>query len=107
GPALFVVMNDRLGIAARGEAMSRALQRRSQQLKVVDLPVEGDLNRAVFVPQRLRPAFKVDDRQPPMPQRDFPPVAASAPNPAPIRAAMAQTAGHALDDFRLIGRRRV
>src|SRR5213080_2886741 len=100
------MMNDRLGIAARGEAMAGALQRRPQQLKVIDLPVERDLNLAVLVPQRLRAACEIDYRQPTMSQRDFPPPTAAAPDAAPVRTAVAQAVGHSLDDCRLIGRRR-
>ena len=49
--------------------MSRGLELGAQVRVVVDLAVEDDLDRAVFVAERLRSRREVDDAQPPVPER--------------------------------------
>ncbi len=61
-------MDDDLGIAARMEDMAERLQFGNQFLVVVDLAVEDDADRLVFVVKRLLAGRQIDDRQPPVPQ---------------------------------------
>ncbi len=63
-PHLFVEVNDRLGVALRAEAVPAADQVTTQLVVVVDLAVEDDLNRAVFVSDRLLPPGYIDDGEP-------------------------------------------
>ena len=66
----------RFGVAVGAEAVAGAFEPAAQLAEVVDLAVEDDPDRAVFVGHRLMPAGQVDDRQPPMAQgharRGFP-----------------------------------
>ena len=41
-----------------------------QIIEVIDLAIEGDLDGAVLVRERLVPALSVDNGQPPVPQSD-------------------------------------
>ena len=66
---LFVGMNDGLAIGTAAESMSSPLQVYSQRRGVVDLPVAGQPDRAVFVAERLLPGAEVDDAQSAVPQR--------------------------------------
>src|SRR5262249_53419749 len=63
-PLVLVEMDQRLSIALRVEVMAATYQARTQLLVVVDLPVEDDPDRAVFVPNGLMPRREVDDAQP-------------------------------------------
>jgi hypothetical protein len=65
---LFVEMEDRLRVAAAPVVVAEGLQSRAQRGVVVDLPVEDDPHRAVFVRHRLMAAGHVHDGQPPMGQ---------------------------------------
>ena len=60
----FPCVHDALGVALGVEHMAQGLQFRNQVLVVVDLAVEDDDDRAVFVEQRLLAGGHVDDRQP-------------------------------------------
>src|SRR5262249_55511572 len=64
-PALLVEMRDHLGVAARPEAMARALETLAQRAVVVDLPVADDQHVAALVRERLRAVLDVDDREAP------------------------------------------
>ena len=90
-PFLIGVQND-LGVAARAEDMPFRLQLRPEIAEVVQLAVEDDAARPVFVPNRLLPARKVDDAQPPHPEEDR----AAAPHPALVRPAVPQPVGRDL-----------
>src|SRR5262245_43738105 len=57
-------MDDHFGVATGSKAVSLALQISAQLLKVVDFAVENDLNRAVFIANRLITSAHIDDRQP-------------------------------------------
>ena len=56
-------MHDHFGVAARAEGMTQCRQFGNERLEVVDLAVEHDDDRAVFVGQRLLAARDVDDGQ--------------------------------------------
>src|SRR5438874_3235768 len=56
-------MEDDFGIAATSKPMALAIEEPSQFAIVVDLAVEHDDQRVVFVPDRLMPAFHIDDGQ--------------------------------------------
>ena len=59
-------VHDALGVALGVEDMPQGLQLGDQVLVVVDLAVEDDDHRAVFVEQRLLARGHVDDGQPPV-----------------------------------------
>ena len=61
-------MHDNFSIALGMEDMAQSLQLGNELLKVVDLAIENDDHRAVFVEQRLLPGRDIDDRKPPMAQ---------------------------------------
>ena len=67
---LFVEMDDDFGVAGRCQLMPAALQFSRQFAVVVDLAIENDLNRAVFIADRLTSAGQVDDRQSTVTQHD-------------------------------------
>jgi hypothetical protein len=67
---LFVGVQDRLGVAGGAEAVALRFEHGPEFAVVVDLAVEDDLARAVFVGHGLMPAGAVDDREPPVGQRD-------------------------------------
>src|SRR5438309_9741422 len=62
-------MEDDFGIAATSKPMALAIEEPSQFAIVVDLAVEHDDQRVVFVRDRLMPAFHIDDGQTARPQR--------------------------------------
>ena len=69
GSVLLVEMHDRLGIRLRPEGVAARQQVRAQAEVVVNLPVEGDVNRAVLVRHRLvGHRAEVDDLQPAEPE---------------------------------------
>ena len=63
-------MHDDLGVAAGVEHMAEGQQFGDQLGVVVDLPVEDDDHRTVFVEERLLAGGHVDDRQPPVAESD-------------------------------------
>src|SRR2546422_3880960 len=67
-----VEMQDRLGVALSGERMSPRDQHAPELAVVVDLAVEDDDLRPVFVEDRLSPARQVDDAEPSHPEADGP-----------------------------------
>ncbi len=67
---LLPCVHDDLGVRVRAEAVAKGLQLVRQALEVVDLAVERDHDRMVFVAERLRPAGQVDDRQAPVGEPD-------------------------------------
>ena len=69
---LLVAVREHLGVAARVESMSRALELVHQLAVVVDLAVLDDDDRAVLVRDRLVAAGQVDDRKPPRGDPDRP-----------------------------------
>ena len=56
-------MDDRLGVAGRPECVAGTLELPAQLLVVVDLAVEDDADRAIFVEHRLLPAGQIDDAE--------------------------------------------
>ena len=60
---LFVGMHDRFGVGGGIEAMACRFQLATKLAKVVDLPVEDDPHRLVFVVDRLMAGREVDDTQ--------------------------------------------
>src|SRR5258707_4773555 len=59
-------MNDRLGVAAGLENMPLLLENFAKRLKVVNLAIVRNDNRAVLVVHGLRAGAEVDDREPTM-----------------------------------------
>src|SRR5580692_8927355 len=57
-------MRDHFGVGVGIEAMTASLQARSQFWKVVDLPIEHDPNRFIFVVDWLMSACQINDAQP-------------------------------------------
>jgi hypothetical protein len=58
---LLVEMDQNLGVALGPESVSPGLEPAAQLLVVVNLTIENDLDRAVFVGDRLVAAFHVDN----------------------------------------------
>ncbi len=69
GAVLFVGVHDRFGVRRRAEDVAARDEPRPKRAVVVDLAVEDDPVRAVFVANRLRAAFAIDDREAPVPER--------------------------------------
>jgi hypothetical protein len=63
-------MNERLGITPGLVAVTERLELATQLDVVVDLSVEHDPDRAVFIRHRLGATLEVDDAQPPVTQDD-------------------------------------
>ncbi len=61
---IFVQMHDDFTVAMRAERVTGSLQATPQRAKVVDLAIEDDPHRAVFICQRLACQSQVDNRQP-------------------------------------------
>jgi len=90
----FPGVDDDLGVAAGVEDVAQGFELGYQFLEVVDLAVEDDRHRTVLVEQRLLAGGEVDDRQPPMRERD-----AGLEVVAPfVRAAMVLHVVHALHE---------
>src|SRR5205085_1724228 len=62
---ILVEVDDRLGVAVGSEHMAAPFERAAQLAVVVDLAVEHDPDRAVFVRDGLLSVAEVDDAQPP------------------------------------------
>ena len=71
---ILVQVDDHLGVGVRCEAMAALHEIRAQLAVVVDLAVLDDLERAVFVADRLIARVQVDDRQPAKAEADSAPV---------------------------------
>ena len=69
-PVLFVEMQDDLGVALSGEHVSLRDQPTPELAVVVDLAVEDDDLRVVFVEDRLSSARQIDDAEPSHPEAD-------------------------------------
>ena len=67
---LLVRVQDHFRIRRRSKAMTPGFEKRSHRLVVVDLTVERDPARSVFVRHRLATARSIDDRQTTMAERD-------------------------------------
>ena len=77
--------------AARGEAVSGALELRAERAEVVDLAVVRDDDAAVLVRQRLSAGLRqIDDRQTAIPEPD----ARIAPDPLTVGPAVRDRVGH-------------
>ena len=70
GPVLFVKMQDDFGVRCRAKLVA-AFKLLAQLAIVVDFTVEGNPESAVFIRNRLVPAGKVDDAQPPVGNAEF------------------------------------
>ena len=86
-------MDDDFGVAAGPEDVSALLEVVPQLAVVVDLAVEDDPDRAVFVGHRLMPALEVDDAQPAHAERD----AVSEIHALIVRAAVHDGRAHVAD----------
>ena len=94
---LLVGVNDALGVARRAEAMAECFELRLQFAVVVDLAIECDPHRTVFIRERLMSAREIDDREPPVPECRAARSASVVRRKVVaivIRPAMAQYAGH-------------
>ena len=93
-------MDDGFRIALGAEAMAGAFQPLPQGAEVVDLAVEDDPHRAVFVAHRLPSAGEVEDGQPAVSQGDAGQrVALGDVLALAVRPAMAQHGDHPLERF--------
>ena len=62
---LFVEMDERFGVTVRFEAVPAFFQACAQLEVIIDLAVEDDVNRSVFVRDRLVAAGQINDAEPP------------------------------------------
>ena len=90
---LFVGVDDGFGVGLGAEAMAAGLELAAELAMVVDLAVEDDPDRAVFVGHRLLAAGPVDDRQAPVTEARPRGVKVAA----AIGSAMVQPVGHRFD----------
>src|SRR5260221_6870381 len=89
-----VEMNDHLGVGVIvAESMPGSQQWRAQFHMIVNLSVENNGDRFVFVENRLLAGFDVDDRQSPHPKRN--PL--SLPVAGGVRAAVMKALGHTFE----------
>src|SRR5439155_14612060 len=70
-PEFLVGVDDGFGVGPRPETMPAREQTIADLLVVVNLTVEGDPDRFVFVGQRLFAAGAIDDRQAPVTEADI------------------------------------
>jgi len=89
-PILFIEMDEDLGVGKGGKLMSSLDKVLPEFTVVVDLTVEDDTDRFVFVEDRLITPCDIDDREPPHPQGDMPVVI----NPFIVRAAVKNGPAH-------------
>ena len=89
---LLVEMDDRFGIGFGAEVVAGFFELLAKLLKIVNLTVQNDPNRAVFVRHGLMPAGDVNDAEPPHPERD----AAAVIEAVVIGAAMRDDTAHPL-----------
>ena len=72
---LFIAVQEHLGVGAGAEAVSRRFQGGAEIGEVVDFPVEGDDDQAIFVLHGLMTGRReVDDGEPAMPQGESRPA---------------------------------
>ena len=86
-------VNDDLRVAASAKDMSQRRQFGHQLREIVDLAVEDDADRMVFVEERLVTARKINDGQPAMPQPD----PRRKIKPVAVGATMRENIGHATE----------
>ncbi len=63
-------MDNDLGVGARPKNVAERSQLRHQRLKIIDLAVVNDANRAVLVELRLVTGHQIDNGEPAVPQPD-------------------------------------
>ena len=63
GPEVFIEMHQHFRIAVRPEAMSGGLELPAQAAVVVNLPIEHDGDRTIFVTDGLPASADIDDAQ--------------------------------------------
>src|SRR6185437_8060044 len=95
-----VCVNEHLGVAMGAKPVAEPEEPLGQLPVVVDFPVEGDPNRAVFIRQRLGTTLKVDDAQATVAEAD----AALAVDAHPVRAPVRYHVAHSDESF-VINRR--
>ena len=101
---LFVLMDDRFGVAPRSIAVPLRLEARPQRRVVVDLAVEGDPHAAVLVGHRLLAGrADVDDGETPVREAD----GAVDEQTGAVGTAMAQHIAHPAEAIDLNGLTRV
>lgn len=88
-------MDDHFRVASGVKAMPRLHQNFAQFQIIEDFAVERYPNASIFVRQRLRAPFKIDDAQAGMPQSDL--AAGIEVDAAAVGTAMAQRRQHAAD----------
>src|SRR5207245_9243836 len=76
---LLVQMDDHLDVAPCPEAVSFRLQEAPQLSERIDLAVRDELNRSVFIRDRLLSRFHVDDAEAPHPEGDSVPEVVALP----------------------------
>src|SRR5436190_3308090 len=86
-------MNNRFSVAARSKRVG-VFQSLAEIEIVVDLAVEADPNRPIFVRQRLLARAQIDNAQATMPKRPVPPHVQTR----GIRSAVFLDIGHSLHD---------
>src|SRR5581483_2071324 len=69
---LFISMNDRFGVRLRLELVPKLHEFRRQGGIVVNLAVEDDQDRLVFVEDRLPASPDINDAEPPVPEAGVP-----------------------------------
>src|SRR5689334_19713243 len=85
-------MKDDLAVALRRKRVALREQRLPELDEIVDLSIEHQRERPVFVKERLVAAGDVDDAQPPHSEAD----ALAQKKTGVVRPAMAESAGHRL-----------
>ena len=97
---LFITVDEHLGVAARAEDVPARDQFVAQAEIIVNLSVEGDGDRAVLVVHGLRAVRReIDDRKPPVPERDR----SLHEQAAAVRPAVRDDVGHAPQQFLVRG----
>ena len=60
---VFVQMDDCFGIGVGFELMARSFESMAKFFVVVDFPIKDNLDRAVFIAERLMAGRKIDNRK--------------------------------------------
>jgi hypothetical protein len=91
-------VNDHLGIGLRAEPVAARLEPGAKLVEVVQLAVEDDLHRPIFVRHRLvRDVIEVDDREPTEAEAD--PAVGVDEHAVVVRAAVHEPVAHGHDDL--------
>jgi len=100
-PFLAVEPEKHLGVAGRQEAVPPLHEESPDLLEIVDLPVEGEGDFAVFTHHGLRRRIRqIQDLQPPVTETDVP----ADTRPSPVRAAVRERIRQTIEECRLYRR---